>query len=111
MFYDSGAVYHISPLIETSFTEVWQTSNQLLRAVLSDVKVTEYQAGCKALGLINKMITCPLWCVLESQDISILDMNEKLVPGTTDWYNVKTMEKMKLNLLVDIDKGDLEILN
>ena len=86
MFYDAGAVYHISPLIETSFTEVWQ---------MSDVKVPEYQAGCKALGLINKMITGPLWCVLESQDISILDMNEKLVPGTTDWYNVKTMEKMK----------------
>ena len=84
-------MYHISPLIETSFTEVWQTPNQLLRAVLSDVKVPEYQAGCKALGLVAG----PLWYVLESQDISILDMNEKLVPGTTDWYNVKTMEKMK----------------
>ena len=70
--------YHISPLIETFFTEVWQTPNQLLRAVLSDVKVPEYQVGCKALGLINKMITDPLLHVLESQDISILDMNEKL---------------------------------
>ena len=45
---------------------------------MSDVKVPVYQAGCKALGLVNKMITGPLWCVLESQDISILDMNEKL---------------------------------
>ena len=88
-------MYHISPLIETSFTEVWQKPNQLLRAVLSDVKISEYQAGCKALALINKIITGPLWCVLDSQDISILDMNEKLVPGTTDWYNVKTMEKME----------------
>ena len=71
--------------LETFFTEVRQTPNQLLRAVSSDVKVPEYQAGCKAIGLINKMITGPLWRVLESQDILILDMNEKLVPGTTDW--------------------------
>ena len=37
-----------------------------------------------------------------------------LVPGTTDWYNVKNDgedEILSLNLLVDIDKGDLEILN
>ena len=69
LFYDAGAVYYISPLIERFFTEVWQTPNQLLRAVLSDVKVPEYQAGCKALGLVNKMITGPFWCVLESQNI------------------------------------------
>ena len=60
------------------------------------------------------MMTGPLWRVLESQDISILDMNKKLVPGTTDWYNVKydgEDEILSLNLLVDIDKGVLEILN
>ena len=37
-----------------------------------------------------------------------------LFPGTTDWYNVKNDgedEILSLNLLVDIDKGDLEILN
>ena len=44
---------------------------------MSDVNVPVYQAGCKALGLVNKMIAGPLWRVLESQDISILDMNEK----------------------------------
>ena len=77
LFYDAGAVYYISPLIERSFTDVWQTPNRLLGVVLSDVKVPEYQAGCRALGLVNKMITGPLWCILESQDISILDMNEK----------------------------------
>ena len=77
LFYDAGAVFHISPLIEKFFTEVWQTPNQLLRAVFSDVKVPEYRAGCKALGLVNKIVTGPLWRVLETQDISILDMNEK----------------------------------
>jgi len=48
-----------------------QTPNQLLRAVLADVKVLEYIAECKALGLVNKIVTGPLWRVLESQDISL----------------------------------------
>ena len=34
-----------------------------------------YLAGCKALGLINELLTGPLWHVLEST-MSILDMNE-----------------------------------
>ena len=34
-----------------------------------------YLAGCKALGLINELLTGPLWHVLEST-VSILDMNE-----------------------------------
>ena len=55
----------------------WQTPNQLLRAVLVDIQVPEYIAGCKALGLISKIITGPLWRVLEFNHISILDMNER----------------------------------
>ena len=76
-FYDVGAVYYLSLLIKKFFTEVWQTLNQLLKAVLTDVQVLEYIAGCKALGLVNKIIPGPLWLVLESQEISILSMNEK----------------------------------
>ena len=37
-----------------------------------------------------------------------------LVPGTSDWYNAQydgENEILSLNLLVDVDKGDLEILN
>jgi len=30
--------------------------------------------GCKALGLMNKLITTPFWCLLES-DVHILDMS------------------------------------
>ncbi len=78
LFYDAGALYYISNLVKTFFCEVWQTPNQLLRAVLSDVQVPEYLAGCRALGLVNKVITGPLWRVLETPEISILDMNEYL---------------------------------
>ena len=76
LFYDAGALYYIAELVKRFFIEVWQTPNQLLRAVLADIQVPEYVAGCKALGLINKIITGPLWRVLECSDVSILDMNE-----------------------------------
>ena len=76
LFYDAGALYYISSLVKAFFLEVWQTPNQLLRAVLSDIQVLEYLAGCRALGLVNKVITGPLWRILETPTISILDMNK-----------------------------------
>ena len=77
LFYDAGALCYIAELVKRFFIEVWQTPNQLLRAVLADIQVPEYVAGYKALGLINKIITGPLWRVLECSDVSILDMNER----------------------------------
>ena len=53
LFYDAGVVYYLSTLIKTFFLDVWQTPNKLLRAVLADIQVPEFLAGCKALGLIN----------------------------------------------------------
>ena len=70
----TGGLTHAD--MKTFFCEAWQTPNQLLRAVLCDIQVLEYLAGCRTLGLINKAITGPLWRILESPDISILDMNE-----------------------------------
>ena len=75
LFYDAGAVYYISDVVVSFFLDIWRTPNQLLRAVYSDMQVPEYLAGCRALGLINKVVTGPLWRVLESSDISILEMN------------------------------------
>lgn len=75
IFYDAGALFFITPLIKDFFKHVWQTSNQLLKAVSMDLAVPEHLAGCKALGIINKVITGPLWRVLEEKGITILDMN------------------------------------
>ena len=37
-----------------------------------------------------------------------------LVPGTMDWYNIKydgEEDILSLNILIDIEKGDLEFLD
>lgn len=77
VFYDAGALFHIAPLVQRFFKEVWQTPNQLLKTVSADLSVSEYLAGCKALGIINKVVTGPLWRVLECKDVTILDMNQR----------------------------------
>ena len=67
---------------------MWQTPNQLLKAVSADLSVREYIAGCKALGIINKVITGPLWRVLECKEVTILDMNQlfrTLLSCLNDW--------------------------
>ena len=52
---------------------MWGTPNRLLKSVLEDASNDVNVAGCKALGLINKHITGPLWRILES-NLHILDL-------------------------------------
>ena len=56
------------------FLKVWGVQNQLLKAVENDLHNEHYIAGCKSLGLIDKLITGPLWRLLESS-VHILDMS------------------------------------
>jgi hypothetical protein len=38
-----------------------------------DIKVLEYLAGCKSLGLLSYFIITPLWCLVEDKNIHIMD--------------------------------------
>jgi hypothetical protein len=51
--------------------------------VLHDLKIQVFIAGCKALGLICKLITTPLWNLIERKDIHIMDMNKHYLELTT----------------------------
>ena len=52
------------------------SSNNLLKSVLHDIKVPDFVAGVKALGLVSRLVTGPLWCLLEDKTVHVLDMNE-----------------------------------
>ena len=63
------------PIVEVEFlTKVWGPQNNLLKSVLDDANNEFYISGCRALGLIDKFITGPLWKLLES-NLHILDMS------------------------------------
>ena len=50
-------------------------ANQLLQAILVDLKNPVYMAGCRALGLIDKVVTGPLWRKLKDPSISVLKLS------------------------------------
>lgn len=77
MFHNAAGVYFLNEHARVFLESIYGTENRLLQAVLADVKVKEYVAATRALGVINKMITVPLWRVIEDKTLGILDMNAK----------------------------------
>ncbi len=65
--------YHRDRIIHF-FEEVHGTSNRLQSSVLNDIKKPFVAAGCRVLGLFSKLVSAPLWRLLEGGQ-HIMDMN------------------------------------
>ena len=66
--------------------------NKLLKAVHSDLSVHHFIVGCRALGLVSKAITEPLWKAIEKPG-HILEMNCRYVRAVAmleKWMNDPT---------------------
>ena len=59
------------------FLEQFGANNRLTKSVLSDLQTLELLASCNALGLIGRLVTQPLWPMIERKDVHILDMNAR----------------------------------
>ena len=72
LFHNAAAIYWLQPhtvtFLEKDGGAPW---------VLHDLKEPFFVAGCKALGLICKVITTPLWNLIEDKSINIIDMNQR----------------------------------
>ena len=64
IFYDVAGVYFLAPVMSEycSFAE----RNRLLDAVAADLNEIHYLTGCRALGIVGKIVTAPLWRFLVS---------------------------------------------
>ena len=67
IFQNAASVFYLADHI-TSFLE-GGAENKLLKSVLHAIKVTDYLAGCKALGLVSFLVTMPLWTSIHVLDI------------------------------------------
>ena len=77
LFYDAAGVYYLKDHMEEYLTrQHTEKLNKLLKAVLSDLRKPQYIAGCKALGILDKVVTGPFWRSLESSTISVLQMSD-----------------------------------
>ena len=53
---------------------VYKQTGKLLPSVRANLSNSFYVTGCRALGLIDKIVTGPLWRKLQESFLSILDM-------------------------------------
>jgi hypothetical protein len=90
LFFDSEQVFYLQYDILSFLSDVHGTTNTIQELVLADIQDHDNLATCKALGLIAKLITGPLWRLIETKG-SILDMNQRynqllefLMAGQTD---------------------------
>lgn len=75
LFYDAAGIYYLrNHMIKFIESVHGRSANQLLASVLKDLKNPALIAGSRALGLINKIITGPLWRKLEESSVSVLEM-------------------------------------
>ena len=77
IFYDAAGVFFLRSHMESYLSQHHGAPlNQLLQAVLSDLRVPHIIAACRALGIIDKVVTGPFWRYLQNSAISILDMSD-----------------------------------
>lgn len=75
LFQNAASTFYLAEHIEQYLEGA--ASNKLLKAVLFDIKIPEYQAGCKALGLVSFLVTVPLWASIEDSTIHVLDIGTR----------------------------------
>lgn len=68
------AVFYHRNDISNFLDSVEGTKNSLIKAVSVDIKEDLYAGGARALGLVSKFLTGPIWRLLETPG-HILDMN------------------------------------
>ena len=76
IFYDAAGVFYLCDHMIRFIESVHgKEANRLLQAILSDLKDPVNIAGCRALGLIDKVVTGPLWRKLVETSASVLQMS------------------------------------
>ena len=64
--------------------------NHLIQAVLADLHSSHLVTGCRALGIVDKLITGLLWRYLQLSNVSILDMSQvytTIMSKFEEWSN------------------------
>ena len=75
VFHNAGSVYFLAEDIISFLSDVHGTPNTLAEAVHADVKEVWCLAGFKAIGLLGKCVTSPLWRLLEDKTLHISQMS------------------------------------
>lgn len=91
LFYDAAGVFYLREHMSDYLRKAHGSRlNQLLQAVLSDLETDHLVTGCRALGIIDKLITGPFWRYLQLSNVSILEMSDlysTMITKFEEWSN------------------------
>lgn len=76
LFHDAAGVFFLKSHMIQYLSTSHGSLNFLLQTVLSNLNVPQYIAGCRALGMIDKLVTGPLWRHLQLSTTSVLNMSD-----------------------------------
>lgn len=94
VFANGARIFYLHEHIN-NFLKAWGTPNRLLQAVHEDIRNPINIAGTKALGLVDKHITGPLWRILESENTHALDVPQHY-SKLKDFVDKSTQENISL---------------
>lgn len=77
LFHNAAGLFYVKDHVSHFLENVFGKGNKLLQAVAADMKEPVFLAEVRALGLIDKHLTTPLWNLLEDKSVSIISMSEK----------------------------------
>ena len=80
LFVNVAGIFCTNYLLLYFLEKVWGNSNELLQAVLHDLRQQGYNTCCRALGLVSKYVTGP-WQHLTESGLNILEMNKYYEDG------------------------------
>ena len=78
LFYDAAGVFYLKSHVTEYLSNFHggTLNNRLLQAVLKDLKAPYFVAGCKAMGIIDKLVTGPFWRYLQFSSVSVLNVSD-----------------------------------
>ena len=92
LFWNGAAVYYHRDSFRRFFSH-HGTPNRLLQAVKQDLDELMHVAGCRALGIVDKLVTGPFWQLFEGDEV-YLSLNHRIETMKTkcsQWAEVATL--------------------
>jgi len=74
LFYDAAGIYYLQNYMNFIESVHGGQASRFLQTVLADLKDPMHIPGCRALGLIDEVVTGPLWRKLCKSPISVLEI-------------------------------------
>ena len=100
IFFNGGFVYFLHEEMKAFLEGQPPPLNKLLQSVLLDLKDPLYVGGCKALGLLSKLLLGPLWRIIEDNSIHIYQFGELLKEILSNLDRVCTSDFMNGNVVL-----------